>query len=559
MIASPYGIDARLLPREVAHVAAELARHHLVQVVEVGRDVDARASCRPASLPFGSMLTHVTEAGSTPLILASAGQRARCASPGGTPIRLPAKVLDAGDARALQPVHAERGIGVDVEDRGDVGALAECSSGPPPCRRARAARCRPTPAGSTPTEPLPPCRSRSIPAFSYQAHLLGVVERRVIAAGDPVEGDLELLGGARRRGDGQHGGAGEGESGEGGVRSMHGHGVSRAFQTGYNIEHFYGERSMLVEVRGKTLSVEVQGAGDPVVLLHGLGSTANVWEPQVRALADRFTLVRYDLEGMGRSPAAGPLSIESVGAGPEGDPRSPGHLARPLRRPFARHPHPAALRRRPPGAGREAGPHRRQPGAARGAPAGRSATASPRSAPKESTPIVETVVKGGVSPHTLETKPEVVAFVRELLTRQPAEGYARSCEAMAASVAADVGAIRAPVLLLAGRDDAVSPAGEQRTVVADLAERAPAGDRCLRPLAPDRAARSGQRGAARISLTRKEPACPPRSATSPSRSRTRRRPPGSTRKPSGSCASAPPNPCSPTACTCPTATSTSPC
>ena len=57
---------------------------------------------------------------------------------------------------------------------------------------------------------------------------------------------------------------------------------------------------MQVEVRGKTMSVERQGTGNPVVLVHGLGSTANVWEPQVRALADRFTLVRYDLEGAGR-------------------------------------------------------------------------------------------------------------------------------------------------------------------------------------------------------------------------------------------------------------------
>jgi hypothetical protein len=39
------------------------------------------------------MLTQVTELGSTPLILASAGQSARCASPAGTPMRLPAKSL----------------------------------------------------------------------------------------------------------------------------------------------------------------------------------------------------------------------------------------------------------------------------------------------------------------------------------------------------------------------------------------------------------------------------------------------------------------------------------
>jgi pimeloyl-ACP methyl ester carboxylesterase len=83
--------------------------------------------------------------------------------------------------------------------------------------------------------------------------------------------------------------------------------------------------------------------------------------------------------------------------------------------------------------------------------------------------IVDTVVKGGVSPHTLANKPEVVAFVRELLLRQPPEGYARSCEAMAASTAADVGAIKAPVLLIAGRDDGVSPVANSEGMAADLA------------------------------------------------------------------------------------------
>src|SRR3954465_6729319 len=76
-------------------------------------------------------------------------------------------------------------------------------------------------------------------------------------------------------------------------------------------ERTTGARHMIVEVRGKKLSVEKQGTGEPVVLLHGLGSSANVWEPQVRALADRFTLIRYDLEGAGRSPYAGELSIAS--------------------------------------------------------------------------------------------------------------------------------------------------------------------------------------------------------------------------------------------------------
>jgi 3-oxoadipate enol-lactonase len=230
----------------------------------------------------------------------------------------------------------------------------------------------------------------------------------------------------------------------------------------------HGVSAMLVQVRGKTLSVETQGTGEPVVLLHGLGSTANVWEPQVRALADRFTLVRYDLEGMGRSPFAGTLSVESwvedlkalLDFHRIGKARLVGHsLGTLILQHFAvAYPQHVdklvfiGVNRAPPEARRVAIRERVAKVRAEGIDA-----------------IVDTVVKGGVSPHTLAEKPEIVAFVRELLTRQPVEGYARSCEAMAAAVAADVSAIKAPVLVIAGRDDAVSPIANGEGLTADIA------------------------------------------------------------------------------------------
>jgi 3-oxoadipate enol-lactonase len=224
---------------------------------------------------------------------------------------------------------------------------------------------------------------------------------------------------------------------------------------------------MLMELRGKKLSVEKQGSGEPVVLLHGLGSTANVWEPQVRALADRFTMVRFDLEGAGRSPYAGALSIDGwvqdlkalLDAERIEKARFVGHSLGTLILQHFAFAHPAhveklvliGVNRAPPEARRQAIRDRVAKVRAEGLDA-----------------IVDTVVKGGLSPHTLAEKPEVVAFVRELLTRQPTEGYARSCEAMAAAVAADVGAVKAPVLLIAGRDDGVSPVANSEGMAADL-------------------------------------------------------------------------------------------
>jgi pimeloyl-ACP methyl ester carboxylesterase len=224
---------------------------------------------------------------------------------------------------------------------------------------------------------------------------------------------------------------------------------------------------MIVEVRGKKLSVEKQGTGEPVVLLHGLGSSANVWEPQVRALADRFTLIRYDLEGAGRSPYAGTLSIDRwvedlvaiLDANQITKARFVGHsLGTLILQHFAvRHPERVVklaligVNRAPPEARRQAIKERVAKVRAEGIDG-----------------IADGIVKGGLSPHTFANKPEVVAFVRELLTRQPVEGYARSCEAMGASVAADITKITCPVLVIAGRDDSVSPVANGEGIVADV-------------------------------------------------------------------------------------------
>ena len=46
---------------------------------------------------------------------------------------------------------------------------------------------------------------------------------------------------------------------------------------------------------------EVAGEGFPVVMIHGLGATSNMFQPLVGALAN-FRLVRLDMPGAGRSP-----------------------------------------------------------------------------------------------------------------------------------------------------------------------------------------------------------------------------------------------------------------
>jgi 3-oxoadipate enol-lactonase len=57
-------------------------------------------------------------------------------------------------------------------------------------------------------------------------------------------------------------------------------------------------------------------AGAPVVVLgNSLGTTREVWEPQVAALGERFRLLRFEHRGHGGSPAPpGPYTIAELGA-----------------------------------------------------------------------------------------------------------------------------------------------------------------------------------------------------------------------------------------------------
>ena len=59
------------------------------------------------------------------------------------------------------------------------------------------------------------------------------------------------------------------------------------------------------------MAAEIAGSGEPVVLIHGLGGTSNVWTPVLPAFAARARVVRFDLPGSGRSPAGGPISIQA--------------------------------------------------------------------------------------------------------------------------------------------------------------------------------------------------------------------------------------------------------
>ncbi len=216
------------------------------------------------------------------------------------------------------------------------------------------------------------------------------------------------------------------------------------------------------------MAIEVDGAGDAVVLIHGLGGTSNCFTPQLAALVQRFRTIRPDLPGSGRSPAHGPVSIQGFvdlvarAAQALGIERAHlvGHSLGTIVCQHLAVQHPALARSLA-----LFGPLTAPPEAAR-----EGLRARARQARSEGmASIAHAVVEAATSTDTRTNQPVAAAFVRELLMRQCPEGYARTCEALAGAEPADLGRIKCPTLLATGDEDAIAPPSVARGIAERIA------------------------------------------------------------------------------------------
>jgi len=196
--------------------------------------------------------------------------------------------------------------------------------------------------------------------------------------------------------------------------------------------------------------------GDTLVLVHGLGGSTNTWHPQTQALKADFRVVSYDLAGSGRSPLRDNISIQSQvkdmlgGIAKSGATRvhlgghSMGtivcqHLAVTAPEKVASMVLVGALPE-PPEAAR---------------PALRDRASKARNEGMRN--VADAVANAGTSSDSKVNHPHAIAFVRESLMAQNPEGYARNCEALSNAIAADLGKIQCPVLLITGDEDKTGP------------------------------------------------------------------------------------------------------
>lgn len=59
------------------------------------------------------------------------------------------------------------------------------------------------------------------------------------------------------------------------------------------------------------LRYEDDGSGPPILLTHGYGASAEMWQGQVDALKDRYRIIRWDLRGHGKTECPDDLALFS--------------------------------------------------------------------------------------------------------------------------------------------------------------------------------------------------------------------------------------------------------
>jgi 3-oxoadipate enol-lactonase len=212
------------------------------------------------------------------------------------------------------------------------------------------------------------------------------------------------------------------------------------------------------------------GAADAaaLVLSNSLGTTLDMWGPQLRSLEERFRVIRYDHRGHGGSPVPpGPYDIAEVA----------GDLVALLDRLGVERAHVC--------------------GASMGGQVAMWIAAnapdrvdrlvlcctSPVFGPPElwterarivraegTGAVAATVVARWFTPDYAAAHPDVVERLRAMIASTPPEGYAGCCEAVrGADLGPDLGAIRAPTLVIAGAQDPAVPSERTQEIHGGIA------------------------------------------------------------------------------------------
>ncbi len=223
---------------------------------------------------------------------------------------------------------------------------------------------------------------------------------------------------------------------------------------------------------GTELAVEERGSGVSLLLVHGFPLDGTMWNAQMEGLADRCRVIVPDLRGFGRSgKSPPPLTMEQLAddlvavldALGVDEPvvlcglSMGGYVAFQFWRRHARRLKSLILC------------DTRSQGDTPEVKANRQQTAQ-RVLAEGPAFLAETMPDRLFAPATRAGRPQVVAAVREMILRADPQGVAAAAQGMALrpDMTDRLGEICMPVLVVVGREDAISPPEEMRQLAAAI-------------------------------------------------------------------------------------------
>lgn len=214
---------------------------------------------------------------------------------------------------------------------------------------------------------------------------------------------------------------------------------------------------MLGQVNGLQVNYESKGNGDVIVFVHGLGGSLNIWNSQTMVCSRYYRTLSYDLRGSGRTDLSKCeysidlwvadlkelLQYENIESA-----HFVGHSLGTLVIQHFAISYPSMIKSltligaltEPSEAARKGIHDRSNVVRTNGMDA-----------------VVDPIIEGGFSSYSKHTNSALIGLVKELLMHNHPEAYAASCRALAQAKAIDHSKVEAPVLLIVGDEDKVSP------------------------------------------------------------------------------------------------------
>jgi len=231
------------------------------------------------------------------------------------------------------------------------------------------------------------------------------------------------------------------------------------------------EETAMATINGLDIHYEVEGDGPPIVFVHGLGATSNVWHAQRVILSKYYQVIVYDRSGSGRSQKsqagysidfwanelAGLLDFLAVPSAVVVGHSLGSMVAQRFAGKYAERTRALVL----------AGGEAELPPAAKDVLTERARAIEADGL----SPVAGPWLTGVFSAGTREANPALTGLLREMFLANDAKTYAQHALALRdGDVRGDQANIRCPTLLTVGDQDLVTPLEWQRQIAAGIAD-----------------------------------------------------------------------------------------